>query len=294
MTATKTLLEGLVPHFDPNGDRSICIVTSNASSFVARNQTLAYHTSKAALKQMARFYAVKFGPQGIRVNVVSPCTFVKPESATYYAGQHELQALYKRITPLARMGTAKEVAKTVAFLCGPDASFITGQELTVDGGLSLMLQDALAREVGLGSQGSQEQADAQPFRLRRICCQDTLQAAHVFTLRRRRPVAGLAAGPSAVGNDYLRDRQPQESFALNLHLCGACGNVQIEDVVNPDLLFRNYTYSTTSSLGLVEHFRKSADELIGEAPAPADSLVIDIGSNDGSLLQVRSANGAIA
>jgi NAD(P)-dependent dehydrogenase (short-subunit alcohol dehydrogenase family) len=147
MTATKTLLEGLVPHFDPEGDRSICVVTSNASSFVARNQTLAYHTSKAALVQMARFYAVKFGAQGIRVNVVSPCTFVKPESAAYYAGQTELQSLYKKITPLGRMGTATEVAKAVAFLCGPEASFITGQELTVDGGLSLMLQDALAREV---------------------------------------------------------------------------------------------------------------------------------------------------
>lgn len=147
MTATKTLVEGLVPHFDPDADRSICVVTSNASSFVARNQTLAYHTAKAALKQMARFYAVKLGPQGIRVNVVSPSTFVKRESAAYYAGQAELQALYQKITPLARMGTAKEVAKAVAFLCGPDASFITGQELTVDGGLSLMLQDTLAREV---------------------------------------------------------------------------------------------------------------------------------------------------
>ncbi|MFO0823446.1 MAG: SDR family oxidoreductase [Gemmataceae bacterium] len=147
MTATKTLLEGLVPHFDATGDRSICVVTSNASSFVARNQSLAYHTSKAALKQMARFYAVKYGPQGIRVNIVSPCTFVKQESAAFYAGQTELQAMYAKITPLARMGTAKEVAKVAAFLCGPDASFITGQELTVDGGLSLMLQDALAREV---------------------------------------------------------------------------------------------------------------------------------------------------
>lgn len=147
MTATKTLVEGLVPCFDPEGDRAICVVTSNASSFVARNQTLAYHTSKAALKQMARFYAVKLGPQGIRVNIVSPCTFVKPESAAFYEEQAELQALYKKITPLARLGTAKEVAKAVAFLCGPDASFITGQELTVDGGLSLMLQDTLAREV---------------------------------------------------------------------------------------------------------------------------------------------------
>jgi NAD(P)-dependent dehydrogenase (short-subunit alcohol dehydrogenase family) len=144
MTATKTLLEGLVPHFDTAGDRAVCVVTSNASSFVARNQTLGYHTSKAAMRQMARYYAVKLGPQGIRVNVVSPCTFVKPESAAFYA---ELQALYAMITPLGRMGTAREVAKAVAFLCGPDASFITGQDLSVDGGLSLMLQDALAREV---------------------------------------------------------------------------------------------------------------------------------------------------
>jgi NAD(P)-dependent dehydrogenase (short-subunit alcohol dehydrogenase family) len=146
MTATKVLVEGLTPHFDPEGDRSICIVTSNASSFVARNQTLGYHTAKAALRQMARFYAVKLGPLGIRVNVVSPCTFVKPESAAHYA-QEDLQALYRQITPLGRMGSAKEVAKTIAFLCGPDASFITGQDLAVDGGLSLMLQDTLAREV---------------------------------------------------------------------------------------------------------------------------------------------------
>jgi NAD(P)-dependent dehydrogenase (short-subunit alcohol dehydrogenase family) len=147
MTATKMLIEGLAEDFDEGGDRSICVVTSNASTFVARNQTLAYHMSKAALKQMARFYAVKLGQQGIRVNIVSPCTFVKPESAAYYQGQTALQEMYAKITPLGRMGTAREVAETVAFLCGPKASFITGQELAVDGGLSLMLQDAMAREV---------------------------------------------------------------------------------------------------------------------------------------------------
>jgi NAD(P)-dependent dehydrogenase (short-subunit alcohol dehydrogenase family) len=147
LSATRSLVEGLAPYFSAEGDRSICMVSSNASSFVARNQTVAYHAAKAALKQMARFYAVKYGPQGIRVNVVSPCTFVKPESAEYFAQQESLRALYGRITPLGRMGTAKEVARAVAFLCGPDASFITGQDLTVDGGLSLMLQDTLAREI---------------------------------------------------------------------------------------------------------------------------------------------------
>ena len=147
MTATKTLIEGLTPEFAADGDKSICVVTSSASTLVARNQTLAYHTSKAALRQMARFYAVKLGTQGIRVNIVSPCTFVKAESAAYYDGQTALQGMYAKITPLGRMGTARDVADTIAFLCGPKAGFITGQELAVDGGLSLMLQDAMAREV---------------------------------------------------------------------------------------------------------------------------------------------------
>jgi NAD(P)-dependent dehydrogenase (short-subunit alcohol dehydrogenase family) len=147
LTATKTLLDGLAADFATDGDRSVCVVGSSAGTLVARNQTLGYHTAKAALVQMARFYAVKLGPGGIRVNVVSPCTFVKPESAAFYGGQAALRAMYAKITPLGRMGTAREVAEAVAFLCGPKAAFITGQELAVDGGLSLMLQDALAREV---------------------------------------------------------------------------------------------------------------------------------------------------
>src|SRR5262249_57772381 len=96
LTATKTLVEGLVPHFDADGDRAICSVTSNASTFVARNQTLAYHTAKAALRQVARFYAVKFGRQGIRENVVSPCTFVKPASAPLYGGRNPAQVARPR------------------------------------------------------------------------------------------------------------------------------------------------------------------------------------------------------
>lgn len=101
----------------------------------------------------------------------------------------------------------------------------------------------------------------------------------------------LPLAHSAVGNDYLRDRQPQELFALNLHLCDSCGNVQIEDVVNPDLLFRSYTYSTTSSLGLVEHFRKAAGEIVARSRAQPGSLVVDIGSNDGSLLKAFGERG---
>lgn len=95
----------------------------------------------------------------------------------------------------------------------------------------------------------------------------------------------LPLARSAIGNDYLRERSEQMNYALNLHLCVECGNVQIEDVVNPDLLFRQYTYSSTSSLGLVEHFRKYAAEIVASTGARRGALVVDIGSNDGSLLK---------
>ena len=95
----------------------------------------------------------------------------------------------------------------------------------------------------------------------------------------------LPLAHSAIGNDYLPSPKPQDEFALSLHLCNDCGNVQIEDVVNPDILFRSYTYSTTSSLGLVKHFQTYAGEVAAKSGAKPGSLVVDIGSNDGSLLK---------
>ena len=103
--------------------------------------------------------------------------------------------------------------------------------------------------------------------------------------RSRNIQLALPLAHSAIGNDYFIKAQPQEEFALSLWLCADCGNVQIEDIVNPDILFRSYTYSTTSSLGLVKHFRQYAEEALRRTGAAAGSLVVDIGSNDGSLLK---------
>jgi hypothetical protein len=98
--------------------------------------------------------------------------------------------------------------------------------------------------------------------------------------------------PSAIGNDYFpAPDQHQERYSLNLFLCTDCGNVQIEDVVDPALLFRNYTYSTTTSLGLVEHFRKYAVAFLQRVPTARGGLAVDIGSNDGSLLRAFKEQG---
>lgn len=145
--ATKQLIEGLKDHF-AEGDRSIVLVGSVASAFIADEQPPGYHVAKAALRQMARYYACALGPRAIRVNYVAPATVVTEENAGFYRDQAALRELYTRVTPLRRLGTAEDVADAVDFLSSRRASFITGAELVVDGGLSLSAHTSLARAAG--------------------------------------------------------------------------------------------------------------------------------------------------
>lgn len=147
LVATSRILDWLGPRMAPGRDHGIVLVSSLAGRFVAPEQSPAYHVGKAGLEQMARFYAVRLGPRGIRVNAVALGTILKEESRAFYESHPDLERLYADITPLKRMGTAEEVAQAILFLCGPSASFITGQTLVVDGGLSLLSQESLARLV---------------------------------------------------------------------------------------------------------------------------------------------------
>ena len=107
-----------------------------------RAHPVGYHVAKAGLMQMMRYYAAALGPRNVRVNAVSPTTVLKRESRDFYLKNEALCSYYKSAIPLGRMGTAEEMAGVVAFLCGSKASFITGQEIVVDGGMSLLLHDA--------------------------------------------------------------------------------------------------------------------------------------------------------
>ncbi len=147
LSATKTIIERLAGEFSGGGGNSIVLVSSIVGRFIAEGQPVGYHVAKAALCQMARYYAVELGPRGIRVNCVSPCTVVKEENRDYYSKHEDLYNLFKKTIPLGRMGTALESANVIAFLCSSKASFVTGQEIVVDGGVSLLSQEALARKL---------------------------------------------------------------------------------------------------------------------------------------------------
>jgi len=83
--------------------------------------------------------------------------------------------------------------------------------------------------------------------------------------------------------------QSQKLYPLDLYLCNNCGHVQNLDVVNPEILFRDYLYTTSSSASLVEHFRNYALNVIADLAIPKNSLILEIGSNDGSLLKFFKA-----
>lgn len=147
LTATKFVIEHLVDKFDNFGKNSIVLVSSTAGHFVIDKQPLSYHVAKAGLNHMIRYYAVALGRKGIRVNGVSPCTIVKEESKDFYLQNKILCNLYEKITPLGHMGSAREIARVIAFLCSSRSSFVTGQNIIVDGGMSLIYQESLARQL---------------------------------------------------------------------------------------------------------------------------------------------------
>jgi len=125
---------------------SVVITTSPAANRVVGDQDFFYHASKAALTQLVRYGSVKFAPRNIRVNGISPSSFVfKQRAANFYKENPQIVKRTNELIPLGRMGEVDEMAKAMAFLLGSDASYISGQIIEVDGSLSNLDPASLAR-----------------------------------------------------------------------------------------------------------------------------------------------------
>lgn len=126
---------------------SIVILGSNASDFVYKEQNASYHYTRGALVSLTKYYAVKLGPLGIRCNLINPGTVIKPESKDFYSSNINKKLIIEKLTPLQRMGNAQDIANLVTFLCSDKSSFITGQVITVDGGISLHSTESIGKTL---------------------------------------------------------------------------------------------------------------------------------------------------
>ena len=109
----------------------------NLSSVAARTaspQVGAYPASKSAIETVTRQLAQELGPAGVRVNAIGP-GFIRTEGteASYTGGGAQRRA---GNVPLRRIGAPEDIAAVVSFLCGPDAAYVSGQIIYVDGGVS--------------------------------------------------------------------------------------------------------------------------------------------------------------
>ncbi len=97
----------------------------------------------------------------------------------------------------------------------------------------------------------------------------------------------LELEPTPPANEFRHEQElgiPQQCFPLGLWQCGECGHVQLPVVVDPARLFRNYVYVSGTSPVFVNHFRGYAESVTQRLSLAPGSLVVDVGSNDGTLL----------
>lgn len=119
--------QAVLPGMVARGFGRIVNVTSTSGTTSAMPNEPAYVAGKGGMRGLTMALAVETAAHGVTCNAVAPGWIETPSSLA-----QELE--YGTRTPMGRLGTPREIASAVAFLCTPDASYITGQTLIVDGG----------------------------------------------------------------------------------------------------------------------------------------------------------------
>lgn len=121
-----------IPHMLKAGGGSI-VMTASGSGLLGDSSNIAYGASKAAVMSMGRYIATQYGKQNIRCNVINPGLIRTEGGKKNVYGPVVDIMVANTLTP--RLGQASDVAAMAVYLCSEDAAFITGQAISVDGGM---------------------------------------------------------------------------------------------------------------------------------------------------------------
>ena len=124
-----------IKHFLKRNDGGIIINVSSVHEIIPRPQYVSYSISKGGMENMTKTLALEYARQNIRVNAIAPGATATPINS-WTENVQKKQEVESHI-PMGRVGTSEEMAAITAFLASDDASYITGQTLYVDGGLTL-------------------------------------------------------------------------------------------------------------------------------------------------------------
>jgi Tropinone reductase 1 len=133
LRSTYELCQAAYPLLKASGNGRIVMVSS-VSALTHTSSGSLYGMSKAAMLQLTRNLSVEWAPDNIRVNAVAPWYINTPLAQPVLTNPDKLAGILGR-TPMKRVGEAVEVASAVSFLSMPASSYITGQTLSVDGGM---------------------------------------------------------------------------------------------------------------------------------------------------------------
>jgi len=122
-------------HLIAEGRPGLIVSLASTHGTVGFPNVVGYGVAKAGISHMTRILAIEWAPHGIRVNAVAPGTTETESRAPMLADPARRETMLGRI-PLRRFGTAEEMAGAVRYLASPLASYITGQVLLLDGGLT--------------------------------------------------------------------------------------------------------------------------------------------------------------